>query len=636
MIEMRVFTLNLSDIIQICNEEYILNTNVLIKCKLEDNIYQKTFLEIIIDICFHILLNNKFLTSHKLTYDCLNKCIFNPDITPKGFTIFYYNDILYNSKKSEKAYKNILLINNIFLIKNKEKFEMSFLTFALLKLSSYYIYLKENIIKLNDDLNIYLETLINKLLKEHFELYLFNSDIFSKASNNKLYEKLKEEILNYITAKNKTKGKNTNLNIFSDFQNFFTDNLSNINSVSEEITSDICNTEKNKNQVKIKNSSGIPQQDINDKILEGRNINFSKNITVSTNENTFSNNNDNQNNNIKSIFDLDEAEIENEDKINLDFNFIEEEDIINNKDIEEIIIKDYISEDQEINISKLTKSTYFLEDIDEYYISNIKKDIMNNIFSFYFIDTFFSNKLFRKMKLIYFNDYPDANSKTKSLNFPSKLKTFNNGLEPDNILKLNYKFFSDKYFPVSHPYFYEYMQKNNIPPNKYIKLFHKNIDFSKNENIIKLDCELIKLDKNYFGELFCFFEEEENKRILLFHEKKFDFNNFDESIFDNEENSKNIFSLSFITQKLKQGKTKSTYKNQFKRKEKLVIIHFSDIDEIIEKRCLLLWQAVEIYLKNGKSYFLNILSEDNKNLLIKELEKDLNIQNLIHKKDFFF
>ena len=260
---------------------------------------------------------------------------------------------------------------------------------------------------------------------------------------------------------------------------------------------------------------------------------------------------------------------------------------------------------------------------------------MNNIFSFYFIDTFFSNKLFRKMKLIYFNDYPDANSKTKSLNFPSKLKTFNNGLEPDNILKLNYKFFSDKYFPVSHPYFYEYMQKNNIPPNKYIKLFHKNIDFSKNENKIKLDCELIKLDKNYFGELFCFFEEEENKRILVFQEKKFDFNNFDESIFDNEENSKNIFSLSFITQKLKQGKTKSTYKNQFKRKEKLVIIHFSDIDEIIEKRCLLLWQAVEIYLKNGKSYFLNLLSEDNKNLLIKELEKDLNIQNLIHKKDFF-
>ena len=49
---------------------------------------------------------------------------------------------------------------------------------------------------------------------------------------------------------------------------------------------------------------------------------------------------------------------------------------------------------------------------------------------------------------------------------------------------------------------------------------------------------------------------------------------------------------------------------------KIVIIHFSEIEEIIEKRCLLMWIAVEIYLKNGKSYFLNLLSSKNKDILL--------------------
>ena len=75
-------------------------------------------------------------------------------------------------------------------------------------------------------------------------------------------------------------------------------------------------------------------------------------------------------------------------------------------------------------------------------------------------------------KVYYLNKYPDVEPQTKVLNFPSRIKRFNNGLNPDNVLKLNYKFFSDKYFPISHPYFYDYMLKKNISSDKYIKLFN--------------------------------------------------------------------------------------------------------------------------------------------------------------------
>ena len=98
-IESSIFFLSLSEIIQICIDQYILNTNVLLKIKIEEKYYQKTFIEIIIDIFMNILLNDKFFKSHKFIYDCLNRIIFDKNITQKGFSIFYSNDVVYNQKK---------------------------------------------------------------------------------------------------------------------------------------------------------------------------------------------------------------------------------------------------------------------------------------------------------------------------------------------------------------------------------------------------------------------------------------------------------------------------------------------------------------------------------------------------------
>ena len=631
LIEADMFIFNLTEIAQLCLGEYIFNTNILLKIKLDGKYYQKTFIEIIIDIYISILFNYKFLKSHKAILQSLNNIIFNPIFVLKegAKSIFYFNDVIYNQKKIGTVEQKIITINNSLNKKNKEKFEMSFTTFALLKFATYYIYLSNNLFELNNDMDNFMEKLINILLKEQFELYKMNHNIFLKNSKNIIYRNLKEEIVKYIIEKNKIKNRSGELNVFSDFKKYFEDNLYNFSSVSDEITSGNCNIKNNLNESRKKMSlnsfSGFNSNEIKEH-LEGKEINFSMTITESIKtmmDNEIDNN----------IFDKNEINILDPKEVDLNKNNNEEKKEIdynnNNKNIQEEIIHEHINENREINLSEFTKNTYFLEDIDNYYISNIKKDIMNNIFSLYFIDTFFTNSLFKRMKSYYCNKYKDVDSSTKVMNFPSKVKRFNNGLEPDIILKLDYKFFYDKYFPISHIYFYDYMKENKISPSKYIKLYHKDIDLSNKKNILSLDCELIQLEKNYFGQIFY----EENKN-LIFEEKKIDFSGYNETIFNDEKNGKNIFSLAFLSQKLSKVNKKEHIKSQYKRKKKIVIINLDEIDEIIEKRCLLMWQAIEIYLKNGKSYFFNLLTDKNKDTLLKEFEKESKIKNLIHKKEF--
>ena len=62
------------------------------------------------------------------------------------------------------------------------------------------------------------------------------------------------------------------------------------------------------------------------------------------------------------------------------------------------------------------------------------------------------------------------------------------------------------------------MIQNNISPSKYIKLYHKNINSALNKKKFILDCELIKVDKYYFGEIF--FLQKEKHKFIIFKEKK--------------------------------------------------------------------------------------------------------------------
>ena len=322
----------------------------------------------------------------------------------------------------------------------------------------------------------------------------------------------------------------------------------------------------------------------------------------------------------------------------------------------------------ELPFLKLEKEFYtqnIFDKIDKKYIINPKKELMKTIFGVYFEHSFFHNNNFEKMKYLYLNQNDYLESNTKLLYFPSKIKNFSNGLEPPYFLKDNKVFFISKIFPITHIYFYDYMKKHNIL-NESIILIKKNIkepvnitllneknrknsnyennkNEEKNENDEKIDfgdfdCELVKLDRTYFGHIINSVKE----RFLYFREKEFKIEETDNI---KEELEKKVFSLSAlelvstIGAKTAKDNAKNSFLDEdiFPKEElnynKTVIIFYDDIEEIIERRFLFLWQGVEIFLKNGKSYIFNMLTYDNYNNLIKPLKNIKNV--LFREKDFF-
>ena len=77
---------------------------------------------------------------------------------------------------------------------------------------------------------------------------------------------------------------------------------------------------------------------------------------------------------------------------------------------------------------------------------------------------------------------------------------------------------------------------------------------------------------------------------------------------------------------------KQEYKN-LKNKKNIIII-FDEIEEIVERRVLLLWKAIEIYLKNGKSYLFNFLNTSEYESFMKIFKYNAITKDLLRKKDF--
>ena len=294
---------------------------------------------------------------------------------------------------------------------------------------------------------------------------------------------------------------------------------------------------------------------------------------------------------------------------------------------------------------KINTHLCFFDTPDECYIQNAKKEYMSNIFALYFMDVFYKNELFIKLKYYYLQNFNDVKRKNKFFDFPCKLKNFSNGLEPNLFLKPFKGFFKNTTFPITHEYFYNFIVNNNLPIDN-IFLFQKELpnirkktDNKENLDILKLKCELIKVDQEYFGNIIT----NEKQNFLLFEEKTFDYSKYcDIDYIINKEN--NIFSLSFLNKKPMDekellnhekviSKTLDKDKN-FSTGKKLIIV-FSEIEEILERRFLFMWQGVEIFLKNGKSYFFNLLTTKNYSKLKKIFEKNKLTKNKIHTKDFF-
>ena len=277
-----------------------------------------------------------------------------------------------------------------------------------------------------------------------------------------------------------------------------------------------------------------------------------------------------------------------------------------------------------------------MEKLDKLCVINPKKEFMKKIFGVYFSDSFFENATFKKLKTLYFNQVPTSDPTTKLLNYPSKIKNFTNGLEPSYFLKDFKKFFITKIFTISHQYFYDYMCKHNLLNDSIVLLKSnllnpENIDESES---IKFNCELIKTDKVYYGNII----NSEKEKFLLFSRGTYE-------LFDPQKDANTIINeikeRGFTLSSLKNIETKNTKENKEKIKnilldvdifpneeinlDKKVLIFYDDIEEIVERRILYSWQGLEIFLKNGKSYMFNMVSKENLEKLSSSLKTINNI-----------
>ena len=669
LLETHIFTAILKEAIDLSYNELLLNTNFLIKIKINNCVYMKTFIEIVFDIYINILLDNKFEKSHENVKSSLNSIFNNQKIGNEVHTLFYYNDYIHYNKTNKKGnnqdnklYTKIKHINSLLMKENK-KFEMNYIIFFLLKIVVYLEYFKKNNFNLDNTLNICLETYIKTLIEEYSQLCNLNKSTFNKTSKNDIYNNLKKELEEKIFDKKKIKKINIE-ELAIDFLKSFNNNNNISSIVIEDITSGNCNLktsnndkdnfQNNDNINNIRNFSQIigSENYINDignitkrriynsfytkrnrQRISNLNSSPSRHSEISTNENNKSNMIDDEDDNNNDL-ELNIKEDNNIDSIKID-----DYEIINiNKDKTEI---------KKINLSDYLNSVNYFEEINRNYISNIKKDLMNNVFSLYFIDIFYYNEIFLKMKKSYFNEYKDAVFGTKILDYPSKIKNFNNGIEPPMFIKQYNNFYDNKYFKISHNYFYEYMKKNNII-SKYINLYPKSIPNSllnpenNNGNILSLSCELVKINKIFFGQIFIF-NEENKEKFLVFKEKEFKINTENADILDDKLNQEYLFSISFIInkekkerllkyQKLKKNINNNEENRQKRKREKTIIICFSEIEEILERRFLLMWQGIEIYLKNGKSYLFNLFSEQKKNNILKYFQ-EIKSRNVDKNKD---
>ena len=550
--------------------------------------------------------------------DIFNKIFTKIDIKEKEiFTIFYLMDlckekILEKEKKvKDKLYSLIPGLSNLNLFKlyffnqrkkkyklflNKNIFSIDDINFCMYFLAKTFIYFDSNLMKSGkNEFRIFLTKKFLPLLSKNiFRLYTKRNNFYGNKRCPKfpLYNHTKKYFESYLIQ---------NPNDFKKYESFFkTDmkiNLKEEYSIfycySSRLLHDIKRVKKpprlslanSQDEIFLEKTQSFCVSSIKklNKALEMNNdMNGSSNSLplISTKSTYTSNLKDlhvsNKSLTLKSLEDLDNS------KSSDDFKLIEENE---NDDIEyhsgfEIISKNNI-------------------------IHNPKNLFFKRIFSGIFKNIMFNDKCFQKVKRAYLIKYKNNKicKESKQMNYPTKQKNYSNFLEPMMFLRRDYNYYNKIFFPVSHNYI-----NNKIIESNYETIYfypHKYRHTTEKENK-KLYCELVTRQYIFFGKMFFFdnyilFESCEDPRDTI--------NNNDSY------NEYEVFLKYSISTK---NKDNSTNKN------KKILIFSLDIKEIIKRRTLLVSNSIEIFSKNGKSYFFNFFR-------VKEVEKAYQYINEINE-----
>ena len=584
-----------------------------------------------------------------------------------------------NSSKFGDDFKYIYNVNNL-LVGKKKKFNFNFITFNLEKI---YLYKHKTDSDQFKDLYKFLDKLLTRIIKEHEILYTLDKVFFFKVNSEYSdYNKIKSKIERMLSTK-KFDFVEINRYVELDFGKKALD--------GEFITSGSCENIKDTNKIvktKSKKESTKSSSDIANIKDQGKKTpNSCKDISNSPIEvltkSSRSVQNEDKNsmhfktNSFSSLSDLENIN-EEEIKSNIELNTNPSPDSANNESFSESSYhttanekenKEFTSinnsESSILSAEQANKNIYicknnkdkesfssssstikknqleddincnFLNELDSIYLFNVKRDLMKNIFSLNFLDPIFYDKTFIKLRKIFFQLYgPKLESKIKdfpNLNYPTKIKNYSNGLEPPLFVKPYNEFYTNRTFNITHEYFGNYMKEKKINfKNEHISLLDKLFVIPIKEKTSIYKCELISINRAIFGKIIY----SKSGRYLFFEQKNFD------EIHKKNTNTYNYLGLfSYTSIKYREKETRKYSKKKAKRnklfhKNKKVLIFLSDIEEIVERRVLLMWQGLEIYLKDGRSYFFNLLHEDKYKSFIDNIIKNDEINQVFHRRDY--
>ena len=555
----------------------------------------KIISEIIFDIYFSISSvsfdHNRFI----------NIFIKSSNKSKENFTIFYFIDIckekfLERDKTTMESlkgfiphYENIIFLRN-YLKKNKmglflkkNLFKIEHVNLSIYFLAKSFIYYKKG--NLNPDLKKFLnDSFFSCLSQDIYHLYTKNSRFYGNelCKTFPLYFNVKTFIeTNIIPDKN------------------FTKYLDYINNEMPMELKDEFNLESSFSSRLAKNKKNTKKKISLDEIdLEEKNPNMQNDIMKENKKLNFINNKYNFLSSKTMHFS----------------NLTDLETSLNKSNNESSKLSSEKDDDSSINIilnsEKLNLNTFADIKKETKIINNGKKYFLQIIFSEIYKNLLFYDKTFMKIKSTFlskYRKYQNVEKETKQLNYPSIQKNFSNSFEPKLFFKKDSNFYDKFYLEKSH----KYLNINKVFENLQNIEFYPHL-FKFDEKIEKnkfLFCELVNTRYISFGKIF-FFDD-----YLIFKTEKEDPRDTSKDL--------DIFIKYGISIKNK----------DYPSKKKMIIIYSKDINEIIQRRTLLVNNSIEIFMKSGKSYFFNFfrsnnakqaynyLNELNKNLIKKNYEK---------------
>ena len=237
----------------------------------------------------------------------------------------------------------------------------------------------------------------------------------------------------------------------------------------------------------------------------------------------------------------------------------------------------------------------------------LKRDLLLKQCSIYFDDIYFNDKNFIKLKQFFKIKVENKSTKIhveleKKLKYPTKIKNFSNSdyAYPNIFYSPNTLFYNNDTFIISHPYFpKESIKKQSFP----LLLSHYFLDniFDEKE-FFNEECEVLLKGKIICGNIHL------KDKIILF-------------INNNQIKEEYGQKIKYLF---------SSIKEDVKNMNKIIIIKYKDIKEIIVRRYLYDFRAIEIFLKNGKSYFFNLYTKENILQIFDIIEKNIKNKNNLY------